>query len=64
MGQVAHQFVNMGVKNISLFGIPQNPSCYFHEAIGGERLYAPNGEFHGGYIWRDLQKLISLCSIG
>jgi len=62
MGQVAHQFVNMGVKNISLFGVPENPSCYFHEAIGGERLYTPNGEFQGGYIWRDLQKLISLCS--
>jgi hypothetical protein len=26
----------------------------------GERLYAENGEFHGGYCWRDLNKLAEI----
>jgi hypothetical protein len=33
------------------------------EALGGERLFAKNGEFHGGYCWRDLQKLVDVSSI-
>jgi GNAT superfamily N-acetyltransferase len=61
VGYVARRFLNMGVNNIALFGIPQNPSCYFHKSIGGEKLYADNGEFHGGYIWRDIQRLASFC---
>jgi len=44
-----------------LFGTPQNPSCAFFEALGGERLFAKTGEFHGGYGWRDLQRLASIC---
>ncbi|MBC7872390.1 MAG: hypothetical protein H7Y01_00265 [Ferruginibacter sp.] len=41
----------------------QNPSCGFHEASGGERLYAKNGEFHGGYCWRDLNKLAEVVLV-
>jgi hypothetical protein len=26
--------------------------------MGAERLYAANGEFHGGYGWRDLHRLL------
>ena len=59
VGQVARRFLSMGVSSISLFGIPQNPSCYFHKSIGGEKLYGDNGEFHGGFIWRDIQTLAS-----
>ena len=44
-----------------LFGVPQNPSCAFHEAREGERLLAKNGEFHGGYGWRALQRLAAIC---
>jgi hypothetical protein len=50
----------MGINTIVLFGIPQNPSCYFHKAIGGEKLFADNGEFHGGYIWKGLEALAAL----
>jgi GNAT superfamily N-acetyltransferase len=57
MSHVAHRFLDMNINNMVLFGIPQNPSCTFHEAMGGERLYAKNGEFHGGYCWKDLKKL-------
>jgi len=60
MGDVARRFLAMGINNMVLFGIPQNPSVGFHEKMGGERLYAKNGEFHGGYCWRDLNKLASL----
>jgi ribosomal protein S18 acetylase RimI-like enzyme len=49
IGHVARRFLSMGVNDLVLFGIPQNPSSAFHEAMGGERLHAKNGEFHGGY---------------
>lgn len=51
------RFVQMGVNNMVLFSTPQNPSIVFYEAMGGERLYAGNGEFHGGYGWRNLQQI-------
>jgi L-amino acid N-acyltransferase YncA len=62
VGCVARRFLSQGINTMVLFGIPQNPSCAFHEALGGERLFAKNGEFHGGYGWRDLQKLARSCS--
>lgn len=63
VGHVARRFLDQGVNTMVLFGTPQNPSCAFHEALGGERLYANNGTFHGGYGWRDLRKLASMCPI-
>jgi GNAT superfamily N-acetyltransferase len=63
VGHVARRFLSQGISTMVLFGTPQNPSCSFHEALGGERLYAKNGEFHGGYGWHDLQKLASICPI-
>lgn len=62
-GHIARRFLSQGISTMVLFGIPQNPSCAFHEALGGERLYAANGEFHGAYGWRDLQKLAAICPI-
>lgn len=59
---VATRFVSISVLNMVLFGEATNPSCAFYEAMGGERLYAGNGEFHGGYGWRDLTKLVSICN--
>jgi GNAT superfamily N-acetyltransferase len=60
MTHVARCFIDMGIYNMVLFGIPQNPSCHFYEAMGGQRLYAKNGAFHGGYGFPDLQQLASL----
>ena len=57
IGHVARRFLTMGVNDMVLFGVPQNPSCAFHEAMGGERLYSEKGTFDGGYRWRDLKKL-------
>ena len=42
-----------------LFGDAMNPSNGFYEAFRAERLYSGSGEFHGGYGWRDLQRLVS-----
>ena len=61
VGRVAGRFLSKGITTMVLFGTPQNPSCAFHEALGGERLYAANGEFHGGYGWKDLRKLAAIC---
>jgi ribosomal protein S18 acetylase RimI-like enzyme len=63
VGHVARRFLSQGITTMVLFGIPQNPSGAFHEALGGERLHAKNGEFHGGFGWRDLRKLAAICPI-
>jgi L-amino acid N-acyltransferase YncA len=54
---VASRFLSLGVNDMVLFGMPYNPSCAFHEAMGGERLYSEKGTFDGGYHWRDLKNL-------
>jgi GNAT superfamily N-acetyltransferase len=58
VASVARRFLDMGINNMVLFGIPQNPSCRFHEAMGGTRLLTKANEFHGGYYWRDLERLV------
>jgi len=63
VGHVARRFLDLGVTTMVLFGTPQNPSCAFHEALEGEKLFGKNGEFHGGYGWRDLQRLAAICPI-
>jgi L-amino acid N-acyltransferase YncA len=63
VGCVARRFLSQGINTMVLFGTPQNPSCAFHEALGGERLIAKNGEFHGGYGWRDLHRLANSCPV-
>ena len=60
ISNVARQFLSMGIHNMVLFGVAENPSGKFHEAMGGEKLYSKQGEFQGGYCWRDLQKLLSI----
>ena len=57
-GNVIQRFLSMGVNDMVLFGVPQNPSCAFHEAMGGERLYSEKGNFDGGYRWPDLKKTL------
>ena len=54
---VVQRFLSRGVNDMSLFGVPQNPSCKFHEMMGGERLYSGKGTFGGCYHWPDLKKL-------
>jgi len=56
---VLKRFLSKGVNDMHLFGIPQNPSCAFHEAMGGERLYSEKGTFDGGYHWACLQKSLT-----
>jgi L-amino acid N-acyltransferase YncA len=63
VGVVARKFLSMGISNMVLFGTAENPSNKFHEALGGEKLIAKNGEFHGGYCWRDLKKLAEICPV-
>jgi ribosomal protein S18 acetylase RimI-like enzyme len=57
----ADRFMAMGIKNMLLFAAPENPSCWFYEAMGGQRLYAANGDFDGGYGWPDLHALAAIC---
>lgn len=57
----AERFIGAGVRSMLLFGDANSRSNGFYEAMGGERLYAATGEFHGGYGWTDLTTLISIC---
>ncbi|MGB8193472.1 MAG: GNAT family N-acetyltransferase [Chitinophagaceae bacterium] len=59
--QVAERFLNQGVSSMLLFGEAHNPTNRFYETLGAEKLFAANGEFHGGYGWRDLKQLIANC---
>lgn len=61
---VASRFLRRGVSSMLLFGDAKNPSNGFYEAMGGERIFAPTGEFHGAYGWRNLNDLVVLCSEG
>jgi ribosomal protein S18 acetylase RimI-like enzyme len=63
VGHVARRFLSQGVSSMVLFADPQNPSCRFYEALGAERLLDDAGKFHGGYGWRDLRRLASICPI-
>jgi GNAT superfamily N-acetyltransferase len=61
VGHVARRFLVQGIGSMVLFGEARNPSCAAWDALGGERLYGPGGEFNGGYGWRDLRCLASMC---
>lgn len=61
VGHVARRFLDQGIESMVLFGDASNPSCACWDALGGERLCTPRGEFDGGYGWRDLQSLASVC---
>jgi ribosomal protein S18 acetylase RimI-like enzyme len=58
----AERFLRRGVTSMLLFGDAGSPSNGFYEAMLGERLMTPEGEFHGGYGWHDLAALAGICS--
>lgn len=58
---VARRFLDRGITSMLLFGDAASPANGFYEAFGAERLYSREGEFHGGYGWRDLQQLAQVC---
>ena len=60
--RVARRFVEQGVTSMLLFGDAQSPANGFYEALGAERIYSAEGEFHGGYGWRDLHALLARCA--
>ena len=57
----AARFLRAGIPSMLLFGDAASRSNGFYEAMGGTRLLAPSGEFHGGYGWSDLTRLQSIC---
>jgi L-amino acid N-acyltransferase YncA len=61
LGHVARRFLSQGISSMLLFGDARNPSNGFYEALGASKLFAANGEFHGGYGWRDLGWLAFIC---
>src|SRR5262245_46667701 len=61
---VARRFIEQGVTSMLLFGEAANPSNGFYKVFWAERLYSRSGEFHGGYGWRDLHRLVAKCSGG
>ena len=52
------RFLDRGVSSMLLFGDAASSSNGFYERLGAERLLSKEGEFHGGYGWRDLRRLV------
>lgn len=64
MGHVARRFLDQGITSMLLFADAGNPSCAFYEALGGEKLRAPDGTVaDANYGWRDLRRLADLCPV-
>jgi ribosomal protein S18 acetylase RimI-like enzyme len=59
LGAVAQRFIERGINSMLLFGDAASAANGFYEAFGAERLLSERGEFHGGYGWRDLGKLLA-----
>ncbi len=57
LDEVSRRFLANGIASMLLFGDARNPSNGFYEHMGAERLFASNGDFHGGYGWRDIRPL-------
>ena len=58
---VARRFLRQGITSMLLFGEATSPSNGFYEAFRAERLYNDRGGFDGGYGWRDLHTLATIC---
>jgi GNAT superfamily N-acetyltransferase len=59
--RVVNRFLSQGVESMLLFGDARSSSNGFYEHLGAERLLSGEGEFHGGYGWRDLAVLAVRC---
>ena len=65
VGHVARRFLDEGITSMLLFADAGNPSCRFYEALGAEKLRAPDGTVsEANYGWRDLRRLASVCPTG
>ena len=63
LGLTVRRFLKMGITQMVLYGEASNPSCAFHDAMGGKRLCGENGVFTGNYSWDDLEKLAKLTPV-
>ena len=61
VARIAERFLSLGVNSMLLFGDALSRSNGFYERLRAERLYSPQGEFHGGYGWRDLSAVAACC---
>ena len=59
--KVANEFIQRGITSMLLFGDANSSSNKFYELMGAEKIFAKNGEFHGGYGWINLQNLVVNC---
>ena len=64
VGHVARRFLSQGINSMLLFGDARSPANQFYEALGAEKLFSLRGEFHGGYGWRDLNRVAEICPVG
>lgn len=58
---VAERFLAREMHSMLLFGDARSAANGFFEHLGGERLLAATGEFHGGYGWSDVEALLARC---
>jgi L-amino acid N-acyltransferase YncA len=63
LGHPVRRFLSMGIDSMVLYGVAENPSIAFHEAMGGEKLLNKKGGFDGGDGWKHLARVALLCPI-
>ncbi len=63
LGLTVRRFLDMGINEMILFGDAGNPSCAFHDKMGGKKHYNDKGEFIGNYSWDDLKRLASITPV-
>ena len=55
---VVNRFLSMGINRMTVFAESSNPSCWFYEKMGGQKMRNANGSLnHGNYEWNDLGQL-------
>ncbi len=59
---VVKRFLSLGIKRMTVFAEASNPSCWFYEKMGGQKMRNADGSLnYGNYEWNDLGMISKLC---
>jgi len=59
---VVKRFLSLRIKRMTVFAEASNPSCWFYEKMGGQKMRNADGSLnHGNYEWNELEKVLDYC---
>ena len=60
---VVKRFLSLRINRMTVFAEASNPSCWFYEKMGGEKMQNGDGSVnYGNYEWSDLRRLSFICT--